>query len=840
MDADSRRARYELTTRHALAVVGVIGAEIHLCPSPGGEPELVAQSVASQQDSSIGLPLDEALRPFVDPRSSASFFHRVLTEPGVHQQPVTTVRLGGGREEVSLGQDLGRMSHLVAARMEPSPKTRGLMLFALDHEARRGELAALKDFVAQAQRISDLEAAGQLEPTLQSSYRLDAVLQLVRSTLLRGDLEATLQAIVENLQKLFSADLVAIMLVDREEGMLRPAAGVFSDLRAEELYERKRDTLPTDAGVTGWVARNRRPALIPDAREDPRAGGRTRSVAESIIAAPLMANGNLIGVLRVGAFGSNRFGANDVRLIEALASQSAMIVENARLRDEMRRQNERLAILARLVESSGDAIIFVDPEMSVAEFNPAAAALFEQGEEEILGEPILGLMSDANPPELLASLEVGIRESGEWRGEVEARTAGRESFPAEVRVSPVCNDEGQRIGSVAVVRDLTERKLLEEQVIQSEKLRSLGVMAGGVAHHVNNTLASVLGHADLLLQIVGDSPARPYLEAIAQAAEDGAAAVRRITEFARPRSSSQLSPVDLVNVAHDVVTATAPLWRDQAQRQGRPITVTVEAAGPAWIMASTPELREALTNLVLNAADAMPSGGSIRIRIGEDREWVWLKVIDSGIGMSEEVRTRIFDPFFTTKPFGSGTGLGLALARSIVGHHGGTIRVDSTLGEGTTFTIELPASKPAAAKDGEVEGFLATRVQRILLVEDEPAQLNLLRTILSPDGHQITACASGSEAIATLDEQEFDLVITDLGLPGVDGWEVAQAAKARLPGVRVAMASGWTGELEDSSDLTDRGVDLLVRKPYRIQAIRDAVHKAGLPLATERPALGHR
>jgi CheY-like chemotaxis protein len=280
--------------------------------------------------------------------------------------------------------------------------------------------------------------------------------------------------------------------------------------------------------------------------------------------------------------------------------------------------------------------------------------------------------------------------------------------------------------------------------------------------------------------------------------------------------------VDLAAIARDVLETTAVRWRDQAHREGRVIEATVNVSGSAWVPGSPSELREALTNLVLNAVDALPSGGHITIDLRAEESRVGLRVEDDGTGMPKEVAQRAFDPFFTTKPFGSGTGLGLALTRGIIQRHHGTIDVRSTLGTGTTFDIKLPRADPATAEPDQPTATPPDAI-RVLVVEDEPILCEQLRAILSIDGHAVRVCPGGPAGLEALETGDYDLVITDLGMPDVDGWEIARTAKARRPETRAALVTGWAGEVSDRSDLQDRGVDCVISKPYRIQTIRDAV-----------------
>jgi CheY-like chemotaxis protein len=229
-----------------------------------------------------------------------------------------------------------------------------------------------------------------------------------------------------------------------------------------------------------------------------------------------------------------------------------------------------------------------------------------------------------------------------------------------------------------------------------------------------------------------------------------------------------------------------------------------------------------LTNLVLNSVDALPSGGHINIDLRAEESRVALRIEDNGTGMPAEVAQRAFDPFFTTKPFGSGTGLGLALTRGIIQRHHGTIDVRSTPGVGTTFEIRLPRADPAAEEPKPTAEAPSDAI-RVLVVEDEPILCEQLRAILSIDGHAVQVCPGGPAGLEALQSGDYDLVITDLGMPDVDGWQIARAAKERSPETRVALVTGWAGEVSDRSDLQDRGVDCVISKPYRIQTIRDAV-----------------
>jgi CheY-like chemotaxis protein len=257
--------------------------------------------------------------------------------------------------------------------------------------------------------------------------------------------------------------------------------------------------------------------------------------------------------------------------------------------------------------------------------------------------------------------------------------------------------------------------------------------------------------------------------------------------------------VDLSCVVREAAQMTAPRWRDAAQIEGRPISLLVETEGKPTIQGSPARLRELMTNLMFNAVDALPTGGTIRVRaVAEDGQGI-VEVIDSGVGMSAEVQARIFEPFFTTKGE-AGTGLGLAMVFGIVEQHGGHIELHSVSGNGTTFHISFPLVTALAQAEqcrtpaGRLEPLA---LLRILAVDDEPMMTKAVVRMLKPAGHLVSVAASGEEALAKLAEQTFDVVLSDMGMGAVmNGWEFADVVKSRWPSVRFVLATGWGAALD--------------------------------------------
>jgi PAS domain S-box-containing protein len=375
--------------------------------------------------------------------------------------------------------------------------------------------------------------------------------------------------------------------------------------------------------------------------------------------------------------------------------------------------------------------------------------------------------------------------------------------------------------------DVTARREAERQrqaFAQVEKLRALGQMAGGVAHDLNQYLGLVAGHGELALRAVnqgtgGRESLVDSLNVIVQAAMDGAESVKRLLAFGRPRQDGPPVRIDVDDLLREVAKLTAPRWRDAAQAQGRPISLHIEAERDLAIDGWPESLREACTNLIFNAVDALPNGGSIRLAARRRDRRVEVEVTDTGVGMTAQVRARLFEPFFSTKGE-RGTGLGLPMVYGIVERHAGEIAVESTPGQGTTFRLSFPAAAPAAGAAPTAAPTAGVRPLRVLAVDDEPALARMAARMLAPDGHAVAVATSGEEAMERLAAEPFDLVISDVGMgAGMNGWELAEQVRARYPGVRVALATGWGAQI-DPDEARARGIFAVLPKPYSIADMR--------------------
>lgn len=371
---------------------------------------------------------------------------------------------------------------------------------------------------------------------------------------------------------------------------------------------------------------------------------------------------------------------------------------------------------------------------------------------------------------------------------------------------------------------IAEQERLREQFMQLEKAAALGGLASGVAHNVNNNLAAILGRAQLMLRKTSAPEMQHDLNIITKAAQDGANTVKRIQDFAKQRRDHDLVPTAVEQVLIDVKEFTRPRWKDLPEASNVHINFNLHIRSKAIVRGDASELRDVLVNMVFNSVDAMPAGGWLTLIVEEVNERVEISVSDTGTGMSAEVRSRIFDPFFTTKGT-AGMGMGLAVSYSIIRRHEGTIEVETDVGRGTTFRIKLPVAESSASPQTATEvGNQLTlppapsAPPRILVVDDEDYMREVLREILEAAGYKVILAANGSEALRLFDAGSFDAVFTDVGMPGMSGWELARAIRERDNSVPLTIITGW-GETIGSDKQKAMQIDWVVTKPFDIAAI---------------------
>ena len=391
-----------------------------------------------------------------------------------------------------------------------------------------------------------------------------------------------------------------------------------------------------------------------------------------------------------------------------------------------------------------------------------------------------------------------------------------------------------RVRTSQLEQTLSQLRNTQAAVIKQERLRALGMMAGGIAHDFNNALTMMLGYGELLVPYLRTSAPekeRSYLTHMISAAEDARHIVGRLREFYRPAGSEDVRvPVDLTAVVEHVVTLTTPRWKGGSQASGVHINVVTDLRPVPSVAGSAAELREMLTNFIFNSVDAMPQGGTISVGTRMQGEQVCVTVTDTGIGMTADERSRCLEPFFTTKGE-RGTGLGLAVVYGIVQRHGGNIEIISEKGRGTTFVVLFPPTANVAMPTQEQTEEVSEAL-KILVADDQEIICELIAEYLRGDGHEVTMAYDGNEALEKFRAGEFDLILTDQSMPGLNGSQLGVMIKSESPQTPVILLTGFGDEMQASGQLPD-GIDIVVSKPVSHADLRRALSRAFTKAAPE-------
>lgn len=368
-----------------------------------------------------------------------------------------------------------------------------------------------------------------------------------------------------------------------------------------------------------------------------------------------------------------------------------------------------------------------------------------------------------------------------------------------------------------------ELELAQHRVVEAERRRAIGDIAAGVAHDFNNLLGAILGNAQLIAMAEALDEAQEMASTIEIAARDAATIVRRIQEFTRARGPVERSPVDVQAMLRSAVDITRPKWRDVAQLRGSTINLEYDYQPVETVLGVESELREVVVNLIVNAVDALDNDGTITLGCQQHGGFVHIFVRDTGMGMHADTLARAGQPFFSTKG-SNGSGLGLAVSQGIIQRHGGELIISSIQGQGTTVTLQLPSTQPAIARSSQ-PAMGAQRVGTIVLVEDDPHLRVVTQRALEQAGHIVQTFSAGPDALEHLSHTRADILLTDLGLPGMSGWEVAAAAQTTQPALRILLVTGW-GDRIASEDAQRAGVTAVLSKPLEQRELLEAVHQA--------------
>ncbi len=471
---------------------------------------------------------------------------------------------------------------------------------------------------------------------------------------------------------------------------------------------------------------------------------------------------------------------------------------------------EHQSLLNNILESARESIYAVDPEGRFKWSNSATLKGLGYQRSDFIGRSLLDMVYEGDRELVREKLDAALSGAPQTYEMRYYSHDGRLRY-ARVDNSPLVVD-GRTTGVLGIARDITEQKEERERAARADKLRALGQLASGVAHDFNNSLAAILGRAQLLRRQIDEPALVRNLDIIQTAAEDAAATVRRIQTFARKSPVKEFELVDVSSLLNDAIEITRTRWQNEARIRGLEYEVKLDAQKDQSTYGSASELREVFVNLIVNAVDAMPKGGKLCVCCRREDDRLKLKFCDTGMGMADDVRQKIFEPFFSTKG-AQGTGLGLSVSYSIIERHAGSISVISEPGNGTIFMIDLPAAvaEEPVEKVETITPDLAPL--RILVVDDELPVRETLAEMLTAVRHKVELAGSGQEALQKMRQHSFDFVFTDLAMPEMDGWETARSIRKDWPDVKIVLVTGY-GPNTTPPTGEEHLVDAIIGKPF--------------------------
>jgi PAS domain S-box-containing protein len=744
-------------------------------------------------------------------------------------------------------------------------------------ERRRSEEELRRSKVDLEKRTNQLLALQKVTASIQSTLSLSDVLQQVAEGVVDMGYDQSMVIVVDEKADVYRAR--AYFSKDRpkyREGVESIVEQALVDIH----FPRKRGySMGVDESLDGKVVitPNFSALAVPPLTKQQANAVQKFLGANTIVSMPLFAMERHVGGI-LAFTARDDITETDVEPLRLLADQAGVAIVNANIYEGAAEMAQRLAVtgtLSRILGSSLDIRevyqAFIDEIHNVIDFERASIALVDGDQLQFLAvSPDVGPGGDTVMPAAGSPTEWVIRHkqtniehdlTAERQFSIDdvyveegMRSAIRvpliskgEAFGSFNLVSRSRNAYGEReqgileqvAGSIAaaiensrlftrvrqheaeLVKAYDELKKAQEYMVQAERLRALGELAGGVAHDFNNILAVILGRAQLALEDVKDAKLKKDLKIIEQTALDAATTVRRLQDFARVRVDRGFETVDLNELVEDALQMVESRRMELKETRGVIIGVNTDLGEVPSVQGQAAELREALLNILFNAIDAMPKGGSLTVNSKKDKAGVVLSISDTGEGIPDDVRSKIFDPFFTTRPQ-KGSGLGLSVTYGIITRHGGKIHCASEVGKGTTFYIWLPVTAGVKAEKPPQKKLVGVKSAEVLLVDDDPDVSEVMQRMLQQMGHRVTAVNSGEEAVNIFESGHYDLVVTDLGMPDMSGREVAAAVKDIKPGTPVLLITGWGVQL-DQSELPE--IDGIVAKPFSKEVLREQLAK---------------
>ncbi len=641
-----------------------------------------------------------------------------------------------------------------------------------------------------------------------------------------------MEQMVARAQNLTGATGAIIEFVEGDEMVYQAASGVAADKIGLRLA--------LHGSLSGLAVKSGATLVCEDSETDDRvdrAACRTVGL-RSMVVTPLRDGQQIIGVLKILSGQPGSFAARDVANLQILVESLGAVIQRKRATDRLTEQ-------ATLLDKAQDAILVRCLEHRILFWNRSAERLYGWTREEAVGRSVRELhYRDTAAFDQAMAITL---EKGEWVGEIEQLTKTGAKVTVEGHWTVVRDDAGKPKSILAINTDITERKKLEQQFLRAQRMESIGTLAGGIAHDLNNLLVPIMMSVGLLRQTGPGENAEPILVNIERSARRGAELVKQVLSFARGVEGARVTiqPIHIIREVEGIVQNTFP----------KNITCVLKLPLDIWTIQGDPtQINQVLMNLCVNARDAMAGGGRLtvsasNVEIDEQYgvmnrgvaagRYVVLEVSDEGCGMPQEVVDRVFEPFFTTKDLGKGTGLGLSTVIGIVRSHGGFVNVYSEVGEGSAFKVYLPAlSDSVTSESGPpvAESLPRGKGEMIMVVDDEVSILSITRQTLEAFGYRVVTAEDGAQAISVyaLHRDEIALVLTDMMMPIMDGPALVTALRRINPRVRIIAASGLNAE-GHSGRATVAGVRHFLAKPYSAEVMLTLIRKVLTESLTRPP-----
>ena len=761
--------------------------------------KLVAKDglISGEWDSNLSL-AEEGIPQRIFNTGKSSLLTDYATDPGA--KPISVEHGICSVYGIPLCGASGPVGLLTLAARSPghfNPERRDFL------ESIADEMAVLFDSAILSENL----AATQKEIAV-----VDEIARIMASTL---DLRHVYQQFFDRLKTIVQFDLAGVVVINEETGMLDMEFLSDPDLSSFHIG----DSSELSGSVVSDMIGGRQTVIINDISQ--RSGFRASKQLEldgfqSMIQTPLISDEKVIGAFALFSRQKNSFGPHERDITERLAGQIAPSVRNAQM-------YQREAQLATALESIGEAVAFLDTKAVYRRVNRAFEELYGYTEDEVRGQPTtnLSIWDSSQAEKNREILEQGI--SSGWSGEVVRKTKSGENLDILLTVAPVKNSHGKVSGRVIISRDITERKKAETRLNETSRLASLGELAAGVAHEINNPLTSILLCSELLTG--SDVPDRMLtdLEVITSSAQRAAKVVQKLLLFARREESEPA-----LSQMTSIVSRALELKRSDLKIKGINVHLGYSHDLPhSWI--DEHQMTQVIVNILNNAEQAVASqgqGGNIGIKISMKGEQVLTAIEDDGPGIPADILQKIFEPFFTTKEVGEGTGLGLSIGFGIVKEHGGEMWAESVLNKGATFYIQIPTAEEQAAAVGSPgkEKSEFAEIRRLLIVDDEPEIRDMVSRGLRNEFRHIDVAASGMEAQEMVRSEDYDCILLDISMDGMDGMELYRQAAAndQQSAKKIILMTGDTVSPTVRSFLAS--VDnIVIPKPFSLEEVRKGV-----------------